>query len=194
MHTEYEATYWPINKDELRTILSGLGAEKLYAEHSMRRYVFHVPMGSPLASSGAWVRVRDEGDKTTLSIKQITNTEKIEGQKELEIVISDFETGTAILKALGCAEKAFQETKRELWMLNDVQITLDEWPFLEPFVEIEGTNEEQVRTVCEQLGYDWSKARFCAADTLYAEKYGIREERINSQTPRIAFNEPNPFL
>lgn len=65
-------------------------------------------------------------------------------------------------------------------------MTIDEWPFL----EIEGLDEEAVKS----LGYDYDKCRICAVDVLYSEKYGIPEDIIDNHTPRIMFNIPNPFL
>ncbi len=78
--------------------------------------------------------------------------------------------------------------------MNGVEITIDEWPYLEPFVEIEGPNETAVRQVAEKLGFDWPQAKFCAVGTLYSEKYGLSLDRINNHTPRIVFNEKNPFI
>lgn len=79
-------------------------------------------------------------------------------------------------------------------MLDGVDVTIDTWPFLEPFVEVEGSSEASVKTVAEQLGFVWSEARFCAVDVLYSEKYLISTERINNQTPKILFEMENPFI
>jgi adenylate cyclase, class 2 len=189
METEYEATFWPIDKEHIRQKLSSVGAHMEYQERVMRRVVFHLPMGAPLTHG--WARVRDEGDKVTMSIKQSGSA--LEQQKELEIVVSDFDSGIEILRSVGCIERAYQETKRELWMLDGVAITLDEWPFLEPFIEIEGVSEEVIRHASEKLGFPWQEALFCSADTLYVKKYGISLDRINKETPRLVFADLNPF-
>lgn len=164
-----------------------------YPERLMRRVVFYLPPTSPLAGKTAWARVRDEGDKVTMSIKQLAKHDEISDQKEVELTVSSFETGIEMLRLMGCEEKAFQETKRELWELDNVQITIDEWPFLQPFIEIEGHTEDAVRTVSEKLGYQWDDALFCSADLIYIKQYGITHARINDETPRLAFGDPNPF-
>lgn len=83
---------------------------------------------------------------------------------------------------------------RELWTLRGADVTIDEWPFLEPFVEVEGSGELVVKEVAELLGFAWSNARFCAVGTLYAEKYHIAENDINNNTPRLVFGMEHPFV
>ena len=69
---------------------------------------------------------------------------------------------------------------------------MDEWPFLEPFVEVEGKSEEDVRKVSEKIGFDYSKALFSNAGMLYQKKYNIPNSEINKE-PLIIFNMENPF-
>lgn len=193
MHIEYEATFWPIDKSDIRARLSRAGATKIYDERLMTRRAYHVPVSSPVSGMNSWARVRNEGDKVTLTLKVFGTNDTIEDQQEAEISVSDFAQACEILELLGCTEKAYQESKRELWKLNDVDITVDEWPHLEPFIEIEGHSEDAVKAATNLLDLAWSEARFCAVDALYAERYQVSTDRINSQTPRILFTEPNPF-
>lgn len=191
MYTEFEATYTEIDKDEVRTKLKEVGAELIKKEFLQKRTVFNLPKGHEI--KGGWLRVRDEGGKITMSLK-VVDGDKIENQKEIELIVDDFESAVSLLKTIGCKNKAYQETKRELWELDNVEITIDEWPFLPPFIEVESDSEEKVKSVSEKLGFDYSEAKFCAVDTLYAEKYKITEDRINNHTPRIVFGDENPFI
>lgn len=191
MKIEYEATFAKINKNELRDKLKLIGAKKVKEEFLMKRYTFNLPNNE----KGTWLRVRDEGDKTTMAIKSIVgNGKTIEGQKELETKIDDFEIGVTILEKIGCIKKSYQENKREIWMVENVEVAIDEWPYLEPFVEIEGSDEESVKKIAEKLGFDYSKAIFSSTDEQYTKKYEISENRVVNHTPRIAFGEENPFL
>jgi len=82
-----------------------------------------------------------------------------------------------------------------LWKIIDgLEITIDEWPFLEPFVEIEGDSEESVKNVAEKLGFNYKDALFCSIDTLYSKKYNLSENVINNRTPKIVFDMKNPFI
>ena len=190
MNIEFEATFANINKDQIREKLRSVGAELKRPEYLQKRVSFNLPSGHEI--SGGWLRVRDEGDKVTMSLK-VVNGSKIEDQKETMLVINDFNQAELLLTAIGCKKKAFQESKRELWILDGTEITIDEWPFLEPFVEVEGVSEELVKTVSEKIGFDYSTALFCAVDTLYCLKYGIQPEVINNQTSEIVFRGVNPF-
>ena len=193
MQTEYEATFWPIDKDTVRALLQSAGATMKYPERLMRRVAFNLPPSEAITNPAqAWGRVRDEGDRITMSIKSVTGL-NIEDQKEAQVVVEDFEDGRAFMKSFGSVEKSYQESKRELWKLDDVEIMIDEWPFLEPFVEVEGKSEEAVRIVSEKLGFEWSKAHFGNVGSFYVERYGISEDQIYNQTPRLVFGDPLPF-
>ncbi len=191
MEIEYEATFIDINKDEYRQKLQQAGAKLVKPEFLQRRVVFHLPKGHEI--NGGWLRVRDEADKITMSLK-IIDGDKIENQKEICLKIDNFDEGIEFLSKMGCEKKAFQENKRELWILDDVEITIDEWPFLEPYLEIEGKSEEKVKAVAQKLGLDYSKAMFCSVAPIYSKKYNVPEEIINNNTEEIIFNGKNPFL
>ena len=191
MNIEYEATFTNIDKEKIRYKLRQLKAKLIKPEFLQKRVVFNLPKHQKI--EGSWLRVRDEGDKITLSLK-IVDGHKIEDQKEICIEVDDFSQAVGLLSAIGCQEKAFQESKRELWTLDNVEITIDEWPFLEPFMEIEGKSEQLVRNVSKKLGLDYKNALFCAIDMLYHKKYRVSQDIINNHTPRIVFNSQNPFL
>ena len=189
MEIEYEATFENINKDEMREKLKKAGATLVRPEFLQKRIPFYLP-GEKVTDKN-FVRVRDEGDKITMSYKSFDG-DKIENQKELCIEVSDFDKAVEFLELIGCKKKSFQESKRELWKLDNVDIMMDEWPFLEPFVEVEGKSEEDVRKVSEKIGFDYSKALFSNAGMLYQKKYNIPNSEINKE-PLIIFNMENPF-
>jgi adenylate cyclase, class 2 len=191
MKTELEATFLNIDKSLLREKLKQKGAELAKPEFLQKRTVFRFPRGHEIENG--WVRVRDEGDKVTMSVKVIQG-KTIENQKESCIVVDNYSESVEFLKTIGCTEKSYQETKRELWILNGCEVTIDEWPFLEPFTEIEGSSEDAIREVSELLEFDYSTAFFGAAGSLIAEKYNISEDRVNNHTPLIRFDMENPFL
>jgi adenylate cyclase class 2 len=192
MQIEYEATFPEVDKEGMRERLRGVGAVLAKPEFLQRRTVFRMPAGHEV--EGGWVRVRDEGDRITMSLK-VVDGDRIEDQKEICLKVDSFEQAEALLLALGCRKKAYQETKRELWLSDGVEITIDEWPFLEPFVEIEGASETSVKEVAERLGLDYSQAVFGAVDVVYVRRYPhLTADRINNRTPLIVFEGENPFL
>jgi len=190
MNIEYEATFLNIDKDEIRDKLKKAGAELLKPEFFQKRVVFNLPNSS---GSYSWIRVRDEKDKITMSFKEIKG-DKIEDQKEICLTIDNFQNGIDFLETVGCVKKSYQETKREIWGLDGVEICIDEWPFLEPFVEIEGKSEKEVKAVSAKLGFNYSEALFCATGLIYSKKYDIPVEIIDSEISKIVFDMENPFL
>lgn len=192
MQIEYEATFSDIDKDEIRGRLKSVGAELVKPEFMQKRRNFNLPKGNEI--EGGWLRVRDEGDKITMSLKVVAKNEAIDDQKEICLVVDNFEKAQEFLSAIGCTKKAYQESMREIWMLDGVEICIDEWPYLEPYVEIEGESEEAVKEASEKLGFDYAKAVFGAVDQQYKEKYGISEEIINNVILEITFNGENPFV
>ncbi len=191
MQIEYEATFENVDKDEMRARLKKARAKLVRPEFMSRRFTFALPGGND--TPNAWIRVRDNGKKVTQTLKIVDNG-KIENQKELEITVGDFDDTVEFLEKIGCRKKAYQETRRERWILDGVEVTIDEWPFLEPFVEVEGKNESDVRNISDKLGFDWGKALFCAIGHLYERKYNFSEDYFNNNVPKITFDMENPFI
>ena len=107
----------------------------------------------------------------------------------MELKIDNYEQGLEFLKSIGALHKSYQETKREMWRLDGVDITIDTWPGLNPFVEIEGGSEVAVKNTSKILGFDYAQAFFGAVDVVYKEELGIPEKVIN-HLPIITFENP----
>ena len=124
MHTEYEVRILEINQDEIMTKLEKLGAKKEW-DLLQRRYVYDfIPK-----VEGKWIRLRTNGEKTTLTIKNLVSSE-IDGTQELEIEVDDFQKCNQILNELGYEAKGYQENRRIQYTLNGVEIDIDSWPMM----------------------------------------------------------------
>lgn len=191
MNIEYEATFFPIDKEDIRKKLRSLNAQLIKSEFLQKRVVFDLPKDHEI--KGGWLRIRDEGEKTTLSLK-VVDGNKIENQKEICLTINDQRQGEQLLLALGCKKKAYQESKREIWKLGSAELCIDEWPFLDPFLEIEGPSEDDIKAAAHLLNLDYGQALFCSVDQLYFKKYDVKKDIINHHTPEITFDMKNPFV
>ncbi len=172
-----------------------IGARLIKPEALHKRMVFKLSKGHE--EVGKFARVRDEQDKITMSFKSVNTAGGYKGiadQKEICLLVDNFENAIEFLRAIGCQDLAFQENKREIWQIGNTEITIDEWPFLEPFVEIEGQSEEAVRGMAGKMGFDYNKAMFCTAGKIYSDKYGIDESIIHDYISKITFDMENPFL
>lgn len=184
MTTEIEAKFPNAVFSIVREKLLLLKAQLIHSEIFMRRCVFDFP-GQLLGKKGGWVRVRDEGEKITLSYKEL-QSRTLHGTKEVTVDVSDFEKTNQLLKEIGLHQDSYQETKREKWLLNGCEVTLDTWPWIPPFVEIEGESEELVRKTALELGFDWSTALFGSVEPVYQQHYCVTDEEIDAW-PEIRF-------
>ncbi|MBL1433961.1 class IV adenylate cyclase [Candidatus Wolfebacteria bacterium] len=193
MITEFEATFINIDKDEFRTTLKNAGASLIRSEYKQKRVNFDLQNFG--RDFWEWARVRDEGDKITMAYKNVPLNSSIDQQKEIEFEISDMEAGIEFLSTLGARMTNYSETLRERWDLDGVEIDIDTWPHLDPFVEIEGKSEKEVREAAAKLNFDWNDAMFCGAGRIYEMVYGTHPDKLSKKEPiRLTFEDPNPFL
>ena len=178
MQAEIEAKWINIDVELLRKKLIEVGAELMQSERLMKRQTFDFP-DKRLDKIGGWVRIRDEGDKVTMSYKQL-NDRTVNGTKEVSIVVNNFDEANNLLISIGLESKSFQETKRESWKLGDSQIEIDTWPWIPSFVEIESANEDELKSVANTLGLDFSKALHGSVEPAYQAVYDVSDAEINS--------------
>jgi hypothetical protein len=103
MQTEIEATFLDVNHELLRTKLVELGAACVEPKHDMRRTVYDFP-DLRLDKKAAWVRVRQEAEKITMTFKH-RQSETSEGMKEVELAVDNYASACAFLEAVGLAVK-----------------------------------------------------------------------------------------
>ena len=167
MHTEIEERILEIDTDKVIKKLEELGATKK-GEWFQKRYTYDF---TPKRES-EWLRLRTNGEETTLTYKNV-ETREIDGTKELEIEVSDFEGTNKFLEILGYKYRNYQENKRIRYYLNDVEIDIDTWPMIPTYMELEGPSVEKVKEVEDLLEVDKSKITTLFADEIYDKYYGI---------------------
>ena len=172
-HIEYEVRVLEINKEEIQNKLTELNAT-LVEDSYQKRYVYDFNPVDP----NKWIRLRTNGNKTTLTIKQIESS-NIDGTKEMEIVVDDFDTTNEILNELGYIPRGIQENKRIKYDLNGVEVDIDTWPKIPTYLEIEGKNEEEVFKTLELLGIDRDKATSLDVLSIYEQIYHIPDANKN---------------
>ena len=169
MKTEYEAKFVNISTSEIRQKLRSLGGSSEKPERLMRRVTIDSPK---MKQNKGYLRVRDEGDRVTMTYKQFDKP-SVDGAKEHEVSVDNFEETIAILEAAGLPYTSFQESKRETWRLGDAEIVIDKWPWLAPYIEIEANNEHIVRKTAEALDLSWGDAIFGDVMAAYRVQYPL---------------------
>jgi adenylate cyclase class 2 len=189
METEIEATFLGVDKELVRAKLKSFGAKLIHSEKLMRRKVFDFE-DRRLNSKGAWVRVRDEGNQVTLSFK-IEKDKTVLGTSEVMVVVDDFDKTCKFLEAIGLEVKAVQETKREKWEYDRVEVCVDTWPWIPTYVELEGSSEEGLKSLAGKLSLDWKEAKHGSG--AYGLYYDVSEDTMN-KCPEIVFSKVPDWL
>ncbi|MGW4273783.1 class IV adenylate cyclase [Streptomyces seoulensis] len=168
MKHEYEAKFLDIDVAALQDRLTGLGAARALPRTLLTRKIFE----NDALDNNQWVRLRDEGVRSTLTLKQVTDSSTIDGTTEIETEVTDLHAMADILRRIGLREVRYQENYREEWRLGEVAFDFDTWPGLPTFVEIEGPDEASVRQAAALLGLDYAEARFGSVDEIYKSEAG----------------------
>ena len=132
------------------------------------RYVYDLKA----AQKGKWIRLRTNRKKTTLTYKDIVS-KTIDGTKEVEIVVDDFDKTNEFLEIIGFENKGYQENSRIQYFLNNVEIDIDSWPMIPTYLEIEGNSSQEVNEMQNLLEIDSSKLTTLNCEDIYKEFYGI---------------------
>lgn len=191
METEFEAKFYPVDKTKYRAKLLSLGAVLKVPERKMQRSLIDHRKYPQLKAS--YIRVRDEGNLVRLSAKIFTSQSgKLTDQKETDVIVSDYHKCIEIIEMLGLKFTLSQENLRETWELEGAEITIDTWPGLDPYSEIETSSEAEVKRLAEKLGFDWSKKIITPAAEIFVERYHLPLPQVLDMLSKISFTS-NPF-
>lgn len=195
MNTEIEVKFLHVNHEKIQIRLKDADFKCVAPMRLMRRAIIdytdrRLQTGIP----NSYIRVRDEGDKVTLTYKQFASL-SIDGAQEVEVVTSSFEDTIKVFTQIGLEVVSLQESKRETWRSDTCEVVLDEWPWLDPYIEIEAATEIEVRDAASKLGLDWSEAKFGDVMVAYRDQYPyLNETQTVGKVPEVLFSEPLPDL
>src|SRR3989344_538225 len=102
---EFEIKFLEVNVPELEKKLLQIGAKKV-GDYEYVIVLFDYP-DYRLDKDHSWLKLRTEGEETTLSFKQRIGVKSKdgsipdEGMKEIEIVVDDYEKTYELIKSLG---------------------------------------------------------------------------------------------
>ncbi|GAB5522862.1 MAG: hypothetical protein Roseis2KO_07340 [Roseivirga sp.] len=196
MDNEFELKFLNIDTNETRNRLKNLGFSKSKPRTLMKRQTYHLPKSHPEYES-KWGRVRDEGDRVTATIKWYDKPERpsISEVHENEIIAQDWQHGADWIMNQGFTPTALQENYREIWTnakMPDIEISIDTWPGLNPYIEIEAKNEERVVRLARDLGFQVKNSFAGGTEIVYEELLGIPSKTIKSLS-EITFQNPPKY-
>lgn len=185
MPIEFEAKFLDINETEYRNKLKKIGAKLVHPKKKLIRAMYLL-CGKTTSTDIGYFRIRDEGDKVTLTTKTYPNI-KFPEERELTIKES-FEEAVKFAEQIGLKQKSYQESYREKWTHELAhEITIDTLPGLPTYTELDCVSKENLEKLIDILDLDKSKMRFGAFDRTYQEYYGIDLPEFNDRTPKLTF-------
>ncbi|MFH1399060.1 MAG: CYTH domain-containing protein [Candidatus Woesearchaeota archaeon] len=173
MPAEIEVKILNIDVKDALTKLERIGAKRV-AQKNYTRIIFSLP-NSPVPFD-KWIRLRTDGKKTTIAYKCI-QSKAIDGIKELEITVSDFEIARKLLNSIGMEERLLQKNKRIQYQLGKTEFCIDFWPKLEPYLEIESDSKENLKKAVALLGFSMEHTTTLTTEQIYRQK-GIDINKI----------------
>lgn len=173
MYNEYELRLLDVNKEKFIKQIEECGA-KFINNYEQKRYVYDF---NPV-DKNRWIRLRTDGIKTTLAIKEHKNN-SIGGTEEIEIEVSNMEKTNLVLEKLGYYKRSVQENKRTRYVLDDVEIDIDTWPHLNTYVEFESNNEDNIKKVLKKLDINIEDTTTMNAQDIYLS-LGYTQEDLNN--------------
>ena len=185
MNSEYEIKFY-IDVEKIQQRLKELGAKLVQKETLMKRWIFTF-----VDKPNQWVRVRDEGEQVTITLKLFDGQQNIESVKEVELVVSDFNAAYAIFSMLNFDTSRYVENYREVWAIDNCYIMIDRYPALDSFIEVEGPSKEVVLALSNQLDLAVSEGMYGPTALLYQKKYNISRQEFEA-LEEITFAK-NPF-
>ncbi len=139
-HTEFETKVQGIIPEEIIAKLRAIGAKET-PEFLAKRFVYDFS-----DENVKWIRLRQSGNKCTMTYKLKPKRNTIVGKTvEIEVEVSDFDKTAEILSKLTFKKVFYQESKSHIFTVGDIEFSIDTWPMIDPFLEVESNSIEKVQ-------------------------------------------------
>lgn len=185
MKAEIEVKFF-VDKISFEQRLNLLGAVIATPRRLMRRQLFAFPPTLRKPNLEQQARVRDEGDRITMTLKESTIPRTMSSVQELEIIINNFDAGVQIFTMSGYEPTTYQENYRTSWMFEGCCVEIDEWPGLPSFAEIEAPSEAELKRVAALLNIEQASFMCCSLFDLYQQELKLDSKKMR-RLPRLTF-------
>ncbi len=168
---ETEIKILGINAEEVEAKLKELNAEKTFDGLLKVRYL-DTP-NNEIRDRGDLLRIRDfTGDFVEICYK--SNKREENGCKvydEVHLKADDFNEATQMFDKLGFKVSTYYEKKRKVFKLDNAEIVIDQYPKIEPFIEIEAEDSAQIEELIKKLGLEDNERSSETINGLLKSKY-----------------------
>jgi adenylate cyclase class 2 len=200
---EHEAKILNINEEEVKARLETLGAQKVLDDVThiegydfgsttsfkvldipnrfteIAQHINSLRGFSDMFSQGAYLRLRQEGNKFELIFKQkVKGDNGVKSEIEISVPIQEgeWEIVTQMLSGMGLKRIVFQEKKRTSYKYFPYRYDIDTWPGVPTYLEVEAPSPQGVLEAVALLGFSQENALSLSAAEVF-EMYGIRDPR-----------------
>ncbi len=182
MGKEYEIEILDIDQREAERGLRAVGA-RYVGSHSFRRVEFL--LSGDIGGSHSWGRVRSDGKKTTITLKELNGDDRMAPMVEREISTDNFEGAVRIVgRLVGQKSLIYFENSRKAYVLGSAYITIDKWPGIPPFMEIEAKSMQVAHSIYKRLGIKGKMVGNAPIREIYRH-YGLDFEKEVGKNDRI---------
>lgn len=148
MSTEVEARILGVDVARLCRTLERVGAVQ-YEDALLREVLFAPPNGA----HGEYVRVRDDGQRVTITHKRrIDDLSRL----ETEFFADDYDAAVTLFEAMGLPRLMYREKHRTSYRIGGAVISIDRYPGIPAFAEVEAPDPSAVEAACALLGLDFA--------------------------------------
>jgi adenylate cyclase class 2 len=177
MSKEIEIKVLEIDKKEVISKLRKVGAKKKLDARLKVRF-FDFP-DKRLTKKNNAVRLRKEGKKTKITIKDKFVQNKFKQVIEYETEVQDFEAITQIFNLIGLKIVAEQEKDRISYKYKDITFDIDTYPRIPTLLEIEAENLTKLKEGLRIIGKTIKDSNSKTGKELFAH-YGIDVMKIRN--------------
>ncbi len=178
MGKESEVIILDVDRKEVARRLRELRAKRT-GTYAFRRMEFLLK-GS-VKGAHSWGRVRTDGKKTTITLKEMQGKGGFTPMNEYEVGVDDFEEAMRIMDRLVRPKLAtYFENTREAYSLGKAQVTIDKWPEIPAFMEIEAPTMGEVKRAYGLLGIKGRLVGNSPIHKIYG-MYGLEFEEVMSK-------------
>ena len=150
---EVEVKFYVNNSAAVEKKLRSEGANLVQVRILELNLRFDTPTGS-LTKGGRVLRLRQEARAVMTYKGPSLLDQQVSMRQEIEFNVSDFTAARHLLEALGFQVAVIYEKYRTTYVIDRVEIVIDEMPFGD-FVEIEGPEPDSIQAVAQKLGLNW---------------------------------------
>ena len=150
---ELEVKFYINNLGKLEQMLRSIGAALFQPRIFELNFRFDNPAGD-LAHTGKVLRLRQDAHASLTFKGPNQPHQAVSVRQEIEFTVSDFSAARHFLEALGYQVAIIYEKYRTTYLLDKVEIVLDEMPFGN-FIEIEGPDPQTIEAFSQNLSLLW---------------------------------------